>query len=149
MQMRLPEPKGSFVRWQSITISQLSYAVNLVLALATTTLGFQITLLLNDKFIPIAWQKCVFSISLLLLAISVVVGIFVVVNRLRDFRATKEAARLREDGASETTIEPYRLLYRKLGARTWMLFWWQLGAFGAGVVLVTLAVLASVGHKLL
>ena len=142
------DPKGSFVRWQSITIDQLTYAVNLVLALSVATLGFQITLLLNDKFIPEAWQKCAFALSLLLLAVSVIAGIFVVVNRLRDFRATKDAARLREEKASEAIIEPYRVLYRKLGGRTWILFWWQLGTFGAGVVLATFAVLASVGHKL-
>lgn len=147
--MSAQDPKGSFVRWQSIAIGQLTYAVNLVLALSIATLGFQITLLLNDKFTPVGWQKCTFSLSLFLLSISVIVGIVVVVNRLRDFRATKEAARLREDHASPATIEPYRMLYRKLGNRTWTLFWWQLSTFGFGVVLATLAVLASVGHKLL
>ena len=147
--MSAQEPKGSFVRWQSIAIGQLTYAVNLVLALSVATLGFQITLLLNDKFIPVSWQKCAFSLSLLLLSISVIVGIFVVVNRLRDFRATKETARLREDHASPATIEPYRTLSRKLGNWTWTLFWWQLSTFGAGVVLATIAVLASVGHKLI
>lgn len=143
------EPKGSFVRWQSVAIGQLTYAINLVLGFAIATLGFQVTLLLSKEFVLVSWQKCVFSLSLLLISASVLFGVTVVVNRLRDFRATKEAARLREDGASEDAIEPYRVLYRRLGATTWGLFWWQLGTFAIGVVLIVLVVLASVVHKLL
>ena len=143
------EPKGSFTRWQAVTIGQLTYAVNLVLGFAVATLGFQVALLLNDKFTPLAWQKCAYALSLLLLAVSVVLGVGVVVNRLRDFRATKEAARLREEGASEAVIEPYRVLYRRLGARTWGLFWWQLGTFSFGVLLTVAAIIGAVGHKLL
>ena len=39
-----------FVRWQGITIKQLTYAINLILGLSTASLGFAISLLLNDKF---------------------------------------------------------------------------------------------------
>lgn len=143
------DPKGSFIRWQSITIGQLTYAINLILAFSVATLGFQVTLLLNDKFMPISWQKCVFSLSLILLSGSVALGIWVVINRLRDFRATTKAARKREEGAREEEIEPYRTLYRKLGKKTWCLFWWQVGTFGFGALCTVLSVLASSSHKLL
>jgi hypothetical protein len=155
--MTKDDSKGSFVRWQSITIGQLTYAINLILGFSVATLGFQVTLVLSDKFNPVSWQKYAFSLSLALLAASLVFGIWVVINRLRDFRTTMKAAREREKlerkGAREEEIkkeiEPYRVLYRKLGERTWCLFRWQVGTFSAGVFFTVLSVLASVSHKLL
>ena len=147
--MPIDDPKGSFIRWQSITIGQLTYAINLILVFSVTTLGFQVTLLLNEKFMPFSWQKCVFFLSLILLLVSVTLGILVVINRLRDFRATTKAARKREERACEEEIEPYRVLYRKLGEKTWCLFWWQVGTFSFGALCTVLSVLASASHKLL
>ena len=147
--MTWEDPKGSFTRWQSVTIGQLTYAINLILGFSVATLGFQVTLLLNEKFVPVSHGKCVFSLSLLLLGLSVLFGIAVVINRLRDFRATMKAARLREQGATPESIEDQRILYRRLGARTWCLFWWQVGTFSFGILLVVLSVLASSAHKLL
>lgn len=144
------DTRASFIRWQSITNGQLTYAINLILGFAVATLGFQVTLLLNDKFIPVDWQKCAFSLSLLLLGMSIVLGIAVIINRLRDFRATMRAAQLREEpAAAPEAIETQRVLYRTLGARTWCLFWWQLGTFFLGITLGTLSVLASAIPKLL
>jgi hypothetical protein len=143
------EPSGSFSRWQAVTIGQLAYAVNLILGFAVAALGFQVTLLLDDKFVPSSWKKCAFSISLLLLAASVIFGIAVVINRLQDFRATMNAARARENGSADAVVEEYRALYRRLGPRTWWLFWWQLGTFGTGVLLTVISVVTSAGQKLL
>src|SRR5690606_2534499 len=91
-EMATDSPKGSFVRWQSTTIAQLTYAVNLVLGFSVAALAFQITTLLNKEFNPVSWQKCAFSISLLALMASVGLGIWCVVNRLRDFRVTAKVA---------------------------------------------------------
>jgi hypothetical protein len=143
------EPKGSFVRWQSLTIAQLTYSVNLILGLAVAALGFQVTLLLSEKFYPAGWQKCAFGVSMLTLLFSIGLGIWCVINRLRDFRATTRAARLREKGKPDDEIRPYRDLYEKLGDRTWSLFWWQIGTFGVGIVFTVLAVWASLSQKLL
>ncbi|WP_145927185.1 hypothetical protein [Jeongeupia sp. USM3] len=137
------------MRWQTVTIGQLTYVINLILGLTVATIGFQVTLLLNKGFAPVGWQKCTFSLSLLLLSASFALGIAVVVNRLRDFRATMFTAKLREQGAAESAIEEHRALYQRLGSRTWALFWWQLGTFGIGVALTVVSALASVGHKLL
>ena len=124
MTMPREEPKGSFVRWQSITIAQLTYSVNLILGLAVAALGFQVALLLNEQFHPLGWQKCAFGASIFTLLLSIGLGIWCVINRLRDFRATTTAARLREKGRPDDEIQPYRDLYQKLGETTWGLFWW-------------------------
>ena len=47
------------------------------------------------------------------------------------------------------SIQPYRDLYKKLGERTWALFWWQIGTLGVGIVFTVLAVWASLSQKLL
>lgn len=147
--MNKNEPKGSFIRWQATTITQLTYSVNLILGLAIGSLGFQVTILLKDTFNPIAWQKCAFSISIFLLLLSVALGIWCVINRLRNFRATSKAARMREEGKPSEDIQPYRDLYKKLGEKTWVLFWWQVGTFGSGILFTILSVSASMGQKLL
>ncbi|SRR6266480_7405095 len=112
------DPKGSFVRWQSIRIAQFSYSVNLILGLAVAALGFQVTLLMNDHFHPVGWQKCAFGLSILTLLSSIGLGIWCTINRLRDFRATSKAARLREDKAPHHEIQRHRDLYDKLGDRS-------------------------------
>jgi hypothetical protein len=142
-------PKGSFIRWQSTTIAQLTYAVNLVLGFSVAALAFQVTTLLNEKFNPVSWQKCAFSISLLALLASAGLGIWCVVNRLRDFRATTKVARMREQKKTEEEMEPHRSLYEKLGKRTWLIFWWQIGTFGVGMLLLVLGIAGSVSEKLL
>jgi hypothetical protein len=46
-----------FIRWQSVTIIQLGYTVNLILGLATGSLGFSLTLLKDKHFTPQNWEK--------------------------------------------------------------------------------------------
>ncbi|MEA3274744.1 MAG: hypothetical protein U9Q81_05510 [Pseudomonadota bacterium] len=148
VEMEDDKPKGSFVRWQSIMIAQLTYAINLILGFSVATLAFQVTLLLNSDFTPQSWQKCTFSISLLLLMASVALGLWCVINRLRDFRATTEVARKRESGASDAALEPLRNKYRNLGKMTVGIFWWQVGTFGLGILLTVVSVGGSVASKL-
>lgn len=142
------DPKGSFVRWQSTTIGQLTYAINLVLGFAVAALGFQVALLHSERFALTGWRSCVFGLSLLSLAGSIALGLLVVVNRLRSFRATAAAARAREDKRAESEIEGHRQTYRRLDRRTWPLFWWQIGTFGAGVGFAVVSLLATVSNKL-
>jgi len=140
--------KEHFVRWQSITIVQLTYAVNLVLGLSFAILAFLVNTLLNEKINPASCgQKFIFLLSLLALVTSAGVGIWCVINRLRDFRATKNVVRMQIE--SDKEIESCRALTKKLGKKTWLLFWWQIGTFSAGALFTVLSILASVSYKLL
>lgn len=58
--MATDSPKGSFIRWQSISIAQLAYAVNLFLGLSVAALAFQVSILLSEKFNPVSWQNAHF-----------------------------------------------------------------------------------------
>lgn len=140
---------GSFVRWQGITLTQLGYAVNLILGLAVAALGFLVSLLLKVDFIPVSWQKCAFFLALVSLLASVGFGMWVVVNRLRDFRVTKDIARRREKNKKDKKLPTLRDFSERLGKRTWWLFWWQIGTFGVGVLVLVVGVAASIKDKLL
>ena len=142
------EPHGSFVRWQAITVAQLTYAINLILTFAVATLGFQVALLSSKEALLIAcWQKLLLSASLCFLCLSVFFGLSVVVNRLRSFRATMQAARAREKGDTEK-YTTNRMLYKRLDPRTWWMFWWQVSTFAIGILLTVGTFLSQFGEKL-
>jgi len=132
----------AFVRWQSVTIAQLTQAVSVVLGFAVAALGFDVTLLISKDFSPTSWQKYAFSLGGFPLLASVGLGIWCIINRLRDFRATMKAA---QEGSS-TKANEARALAARLGKHTWALFWWQIGTFGTGIALtITVIVALNVG----
>ena len=138
-----------FIRWQDITIAQLSYAINLILAFSVAAIGFGVSLLLNNDFEPESWQSCFFSMSLLLLLASGAFGIWCTINRLRDFRATAKTTNLKRKEGNETELANLRSLTKRLGEKTWGIFWWQIGTFSAGILLLVLSVTFTVSNKLL
>lgn len=133
--------RDSFVRWQKITIDQLGYAVNLILALSTASLGFAVSLIVKKDFALTCGGIIFFFLAILAFLISIALGIWCVINRLCDFRTTAETARRREEYASDQELYLLRAKYRKLGERTWTLFWLQIGLFLYGI----LTFIASVG----
>jgi len=139
--------KESFIRWQAITLAQMTYAVNLILGFAVAVLGFQVTMLLNKDSFLSHCQKWVLSEGILSIGVSTILGIIVVINRLRDFRATMNAARLREDGSNPEALQTLRAHYRKLGAMTWRLFWCQIGFFAVGIVITVIVALSTLAQK--
>lgn len=142
------ERAGSFVRWQSITIAQLTFAVNVIWGFSGAALAFGVNLLIREEFQPVGWARCAFVGSLVVLVLSIGLGLWCVVNRLLDFRATTQAARKRETGARPEDIELLRTSYTRLGKRTWVLFWWQIGTFSLGICLVVVSVSLSMWGKL-
>jgi hypothetical protein len=146
-----PEANGqhdSFSRWQTRTIEQFGYALNLILTLSVAALGFELALLLDVEVARLAWQKYLLVLSTLSLTLSVAAGLWCIINRLRDFRATARTARRRQEGASEAELQPLRVLTRSLGQRTWLLFWWQISAFGVGILLLVIALAGTLAGTL-
>lgn len=139
-QPTVAENRESSIRWQGRTIEQFGYALNLILGLSVAAIGFEVSLLLSEGFEKTGWQSSLFVVSMLSLLLSFVVGLWCIVNRLQDFRETTKTARKREDGSSALELQPLRTLARTLGKRTWVLFWWQIFTFGAGILLLVWAV---------
>jgi hypothetical protein len=125
----------------------LGYAVGLILSFAGASLAFGLSLVKDDSYVPSCWSKAFVMAYIVSFLLSLVFGIWCVVNRLRDFRKTRSIARDREEWARENVSEPEieaRLAIRrdetdKLGKTTWRLFWVQIGAFSSGVIFLSAA----------
>ncbi|HEY1749585.1 MAG TPA: hypothetical protein VGG11_22850 [Xanthobacteraceae bacterium] len=140
------EDQERFTRWQAITIAQLTLATNMIFTLSVALLGFEVALMLKSDFALPGLQKWGFLLSLFATAGSIAAGIWLVINRLRDFRATKDAARLRLDGNHEEANR--RSTYANdLGAHTWRLFWWQIGSFACGILFFGLSVVLPAASR--
>ncbi len=129
-------PTDPFIRWQAITIKQMSYSINLIIASSVGSLGYALSLLPNRDFELIGLSKCFFDFGMGGLILSIVVGVATSLNRLKDFRITAKLAR-----GKETIPERDRLrdLTDELGDTTWCLFRWQLGLFIFGFVFLLIA----------
>jgi hypothetical protein len=135
----------------------LGYAVNLILTLATASLGFATALIKDKDFTPGCWGKCFLVLSELSLLASIGLGIWCVINRLLDFRKTKCNARDREQvriahserDEIQRRLDKRRDETKKLGRRTWRIFWWEIGTFGLGVSWLVVAVAIAYSAKLL
>jgi uncharacterized membrane protein YbhN (UPF0104 family) len=88
--------RESSIRWTGIVLTQLGYAINLVLTFATATLGFTLSLLRDKDFAPPLGARRLFELALAALLASIIVGVACVVNRLTDFRASRRIATRRE-----------------------------------------------------
>ena len=123
------------IRWQNIAIAQLGYTVNLVLALTVATLGFEINLLTQKNELT-EIEKWVFLAAGIFLSGAFVIGLLCVINRLRDFRITRNLAK--ESKGLSIEIDKMRKHSEWLGRLSWIFFWFQMVAFGLGVVSMTI-----------
>lgn len=132
----------SYLKWQDIRINQLGYANNLIIALAVALLGFTIKFIQTEDLILSNFQKVLFWIICSLIIISVGLGIYVVLNRLEDFKLTAQIARKRETNERDG-IENDRLKSEKLGKKTWNSFIWQIVTFLGSFLCLLILVLIS------
>ena len=138
----LMEDNKSYLKWQDIRISQLGFANNLIIALAIALLGYIIDFIQTDNLILTCFQKILFWLGCSLILISIGLGIFVVINRLEDFKLTAKIARKRETGERDG-IESDRLKSKRLGEKTWNGFIWQIVTFIVSfLVLITMLLIS-------
>jgi hypothetical protein len=147
----MPVREGSFVRWQSITLTQLGYAVNLFLGFAGASLGFALALIKESS----GWGLCLLFQSCFLFFVSLVAGTSCVVNRLLDFSKTARIARITEKWQGRTMPickyhyrEALRLEAKRHGKLTWRLLCWQISFLGGGLSFLLTAFVISYGGRL-
>ena len=130
------------VRWQETSMKQFTYVNYLVLTLSLAALGFTISLLFEDnvsKVIPFVYNH---RASLLIFALSIVVGIICSIARLYDFRWTAKIARLKNKNGSRDDIEALRCRTKLLGERSWRFLWLQISLFLFGLFFLMLAIVS-------
>lgn len=148
--------RESSIRWTGIAITQLGYAINLILTFSTASLGFALSLLKDKAFSPTSNAQKLFDIALLALGLSIVIGIACVFNRLKDFRASRaiatEREKLEDKGTPRDEInEALRALRREnkdRGENTWRWFRWQASTFGIGIASLVLSFVIMYSVKL-
>ncbi len=131
---------GSYTRWQNIRITQLGFANNLLILLSVALLGFYSKFLI-DCYNLNPYQKFFICIFFFLIIVSTGLGIFVMLNRLEDFKLTAQIVRKRETN-KRNGIESDRGKAKILGERTYCYFIWQavtfLGAFITGLIVLVI-----------
>lgn len=92
--MEITDYKARFIRWQQLSNNQLSATNNLFLTFATGLIAFSVT----QTSLKVT-TNCVLSLGLIfsyiLLLISLIAGAALTINRLNDFRKTKELVKQR------------------------------------------------------
>ena len=139
--------KDSFVRWQNIRITQLGFANNLLIALGVTLIGFTLDFIQTDQLILNLTQKFLFWVGISLGILSIGLGLFVVINRLEDFKLTAQITRKRENEKT-SGIKEDRTQTKILGKRTWCCFIWQVVTFSVGFLLLLIMILIELIDKI-
>jgi hypothetical protein len=129
-------------RWRKIAIDQLGYLLNLTLSFAIAALGYCFVLLKDRDFTPEHLARQAMMLAIISLVVSAIAGLTCSLNRLWDFRDTARRAYGHPN-------KPTKEAVRDLGQRTWIMFYFQLGAFGAGVAALATALLLTYGSKLI
>ncbi|MBN1176394.1 MAG: hypothetical protein JXA51_01805 [Dehalococcoidales bacterium] len=129
------DTRGSFIRWQGITIQQLTFINNLLIGLAAGILAFQLNIVFSEYIELDCASKVLFSLSIVLIFISLAVGCSTALNRLVDFRITMRIADKREKEDLKG-IESLRDKTNRLGKWTWRLLKAQIVIFSLGVILI-------------
>src|SRR6266403_5013819 len=115
-----------FVRWQKISIEHLGFCNNLILALTIGALSYSLTLTQDKTFVTARTARwylgAVLFIALVALSLSIVLGLFCMLNRLRDFRGTAQRAK-------DSLAAPSKEELNQMGKLTWTLFYGQSWTF--------------------
>jgi len=130
----------SYLRWQKIRITQLGYTNNLIIALAIGLLAFIVSYIQTEGLELSYLQKYFFWSGTGLSISSIGLGIYVVVNRLEDFRLTAQIARNREKNKRDT-IDSDRIKTAKLGKRTKITFILQIATFLIAFLLLLIMII--------
>jgi len=134
-------PDQRFIRWQGLTIAQLSVAVALIYGVSIGGLGFAFSLLQNKEFSPSGVFRWLFSSSLVLFVLATFFSCSVVIARLLDFRLTARKVRNTQDESSNRPLTIFWLDSDAYGRLTWGFFWLtcMLSVMGALALLVSVA----------
>ena len=126
--------RESYLRWQTIALTQLGYTINLMMTLAGGVLAFVVKEKL-DRVVNAS--GCGWHFALVCLGASVVLAIAANVTRALDFRYTRSAARARwKDGEDHQELYTLANLF---GSWTWGLFFCQAVTFALGVMFLAWA----------
>ncbi len=140
--------REAFNHWHDHQITQISTVSATVFALASAGLGYSLSLLSDEKASLLKSNVPTIRLFTGAFAVSFVAALLLVVNRLEDFRRTKNIVRLRDDDPNHPELKGRRRVVDRLERWTWILFYGQLITFGVGGVTIIVFFWANYGSKL-
>ncbi len=136
-----------FIRWQQILREHLSFLNNLVLTFSVGTLGFLFSLLNEENFVPIYCQKIFFTIGLLVISLSILIGLATSFSRLFDFRITLK--KIKQDlSGNHSELKKLKKIMDMYSKSSWILFYSQVVIFTLGILNLLIAFLMIYQEKL-
>lgn len=133
--------RQAFNRWRDHTIKQMTAASVVLFGLSSAGLGYVLALLNDHGKEFDTTHSLSFRIFAVAFAFSFVAGIFLVINRLEDFRKTAKIVKDRDENdearaankpAPHPDLDDQREETGLLGRFTWILFYIQLAGVGIG-----------------
>jgi len=135
------------IRWQKVTIDQLGFSSNLILTVNIAVIGFLINKIVDNKLL-IQEGKTIFTIGLILLILSFILGIALNLTRLYDFRLTTKITKIKSENINDSRLEDIRCITKCLGKITWTSFIMQVIIFTLGMILLLVSFLIMFSEKL-
>lgn len=144
---KCPQKREAFERWHDHQIEQLGAASNTLFVLASAAFGYSLTLLSDsNKFLVHNHPVC-FCLYTSAFAVSFMLGLISIGNRLEDFYRTKQRHKLRDmrdaeksDKEKAKLIQQAKALYkttRRIGSWTWFILYCQgISFFLGGVTII-------------
>ena len=136
-------------RYESLRREQLGSALNLTFGLAVAGVGFCASLVVNKDSKFSYPGTCFFLIATISFMVSVGIGIFANLTRLKDFRLSVKMLKLKKERIKEKdqrkideltfAVREYKNMTDNLGDQTWCLFRVQQFAFAIAVIVLSIA----------
>ena len=118
-----PAEHERYIRWQSHSITQMSFAINLFLGFAVASLAYAINMKLTGK----AHGSVPLETTILWWAASAAFGCIATMSKLLDYRHT--ARKIKDGGCFNSFMAKW------CGLVTWGCFWVQVACYALGAYL--------------
>lgn len=140
--------RAAFERWHDHQIEQIRGASSTLFVLATAGVGYSLSLLSASDQVLVTNNTRSIQLFTCSFAVSFLLGILSIFNRLEDFRRTKQRHRLRDESPNDPKLKPMYRTTRMLGVWTWGLLYAQGLFFIVGGVTILYFWISTYGKKL-
>lgn len=128
--------------WQNIQITQFGFASNLIFGLATALIVYICEFIQNPELHLNCIQKVLIWLAGFSSVLSVILGVFVAYNRLKDFRLTTDIVRNKSKKSKEM-LHADRLKADNYGSYSWLGLKIQVLSFLVSFVSVLIIILIN------
>lgn len=138
----------AFNRWHDHQVGQLSRVSANVFTLASAGLAYSLSFMGENKLDLLRSNLPTVRLFTVSFGFSFLCAMAFALNRLEDFRRTKNVIRLRDDDPSHPELPRRRRALDRIGVATWVLFYLQFGSFCLGSLAILVFIWCNYASKL-